>query len=1045
MVTEPTHNSPPSTPTTTRNIAKPRSNRNQQRRTSNNTTSPEKRNKANKACKGCRKKKVKCEGEVPCERCQKAGLDCVFDTVASTKRTSSTRRHTNKNISSQTPTRSNSQDEIDTSSTSTTAIPLTNKGSQQQQNDEGEKEFFTSIPAPADGISVSTTGRGLYIPDWLSKGGIENNNNHSPDDGRNNNMFAKPSDIRNDLLSTYFDHVHPYLPIIHRPTFQKQLQENKICELLLYAMYAVASRWNNINNQKNNTSSNPSHSNISSNINNHIEPIGWTYYESAFKLLDHYADAPRLSTVQALILMIKYHEHVRRPGFFWRTRFYFQLIVRMCQDLELDRHQHDQSQTTETEQRSRLFWVVYAYDALTSTEQGTLMNFTNCSIDFPQQLPEEDGRERDIITYFHWSAKIAHIHGKILTFLRSKYGQGSEEFYDGSSNNSDYDDNNNNKHVGTKRPIFSTTMSRTTLSITQERKQRDHLAHSIEELGKAMFAAVGQPQSCTDDRSFSTKQYPYYASRFLYMSLHFTSILLHRPYGETSLNHRDQCSTAALAITQIANELVQTGSVECLYYCPRGVQQVIHYLAASITIHRLLASAPPFLPSSTTKRSSQQQQQKNPAIMKKKAKEACDKSLEIIYQLIKVSPAVEIYEDRHQHSNNPTNNNSDEDEPATPPSPLPTPMEEIPILPTDRTAKARRVSKEFSGIRQNSSGGLISTKMETIQNNNAASMVVMPPLPQPQPQQNTSVTSKKNNNNNNTTPTVNSNSTSIQQQQQSRMSSQQNSPFPQSQNLNRFSAPHVMSDYASSLYLQQQQQQQQQQHQQQQSTSISQYPTFQQATQYGIPNFSQTPVSIGNHFYSQALVQQPQQSQQPFISQQQQQTNHYLTQQFNMYQQQQQQHNTHHQHSHNHHPHNHTHQQQNSSSRRPTVSGDITAMNNFMMYSGIASTSAPTAGIIGEIGTGGGDVTSSSSSLTTTTTVPITNSNENIIITSDNSHSGVINNASLWPTTTAYIDQDIRMDSYNTQPNVAQSMMGLLMDPDDNSVFAATVTAPAPP
>ncbi|KAI9263165.1 transcription factor domain-containing protein [Phascolomyces articulosus] len=183
-------------------------------------------------------------------------------------------------------------------------------------------------------------------------------------------MFAKPSDIHNDLLSTYFEHVHPYLPIIHRPTFQKQLQENKICELLLYAMYAVASRWNNNNNKHFNRMSK----------NNMQQPAGWTYYESAFKLLDNYADAPRVSTVQALILMIKYHEHVRRPGFFWRTRFYFQLIVRMCQDLELNRrHNHyyyhhrnsttsvsnDQSRTVDTEQCSRLFWAVYVYDVLT--------------------------------------------------------------------------------------------------------------------------------------------------------------------------------------------------------------------------------------------------------------------------------------------------------------------------------------------------------------------------------------------------------------------------------------------------------------------------------------------------------------------------------------------------------------------------------------------------------------------------------------------------------------------------------------------------------
>ncbi|KAI9488537.1 fungal-specific transcription factor domain-containing protein [Zychaea mexicana] len=872
---------------------------------------------------------------------------------------------------------------------------------QQEQHDKLPDDGFPLIPAPADGISVSTTGRGLYIPDWLSQVGAEQS---SPDNNRNSSMFAKPSDIHTDLLSTYFEHIHPYLPIIHRPTFQKQLQENKICELLLYAMYAVASRWQQHQQQQ---------QQVSHMQQQQQNPAGWTYYESAFKLLDNCADAPRLSTVQALILMIKYHEHVRRPGFFWRTRFYFQLIVRMCQDLQLYRlhHQHrhhrsnssnssitsngssngDQLHAADTEQRSRLFWAVYAYDVLTSTEQGTVANFTKASVDFPQLLPEEDGTERDVITYFHWTAKIAHIHGKILTFLRSKYGQGAEDPSSdsgGGGGNGNSEDNNSTNGVAIR-----------TLTTAQEQKQRDNLVSNIDELGKAMSAAIRQPPSA-DDKSSSAKQYPYYASRFLYMSFHFTAILLHRPYGEASAYHREQCFIAALAITQIASELIQTGGVECLYYCPRGVQQVIHYLAASITIHRLLTSPSVLASTATATRSIQ----KDSATTEKRAREACDKSLDIIHQLIKVSPAVEIYTDRR--------------EPVTPPSPSPTPMEEVPISPPDRSAKARRVSKEFSGIRQNSSGGLPTSKLNsgsnnaTIMNNthsNAAGMA-MPPPPQPQQQQNTAM---------NNTPAVNP-ATLVQQQ---------HSPYPQSHrqhpNPHRLSAPTtMMMDYASSMYLQQTPQ----------PSPATPYSIQQQQAQYGIPNFSQAAaVSMATNFYPQSIIQQHQQ-QQPFITSQQQvnhhtQAQHQQQQQSNMYNQHLHQHQHHHHHhhqqpqqlqhhSHRQHQHQHIHhQQQHPSTRRHTVSGDMNAMSNFMVYPGI----------------------------TTTPSLASVNSHDLI----DGTCSGVtaaISAAAImnpWPTST-FTDQDLQMDPY-IQPSVAQSMMGLLMDQDENSMFAATAAAPAPP
>jgi hypothetical protein len=109
------------------------------------------------------------------------------------------------------------------------------------------------------------------------------------------------------------------IPILYKPSFSRQLRSNQpISKLLLNAIYCVSSRWDmNV----------PAVGE---------EPRGWGYYQHAVNLLDQQPTA-ELSTVQALLLLLKHNEHVRRPGFVWRARYYFQMIVRMCKDLGLTR------------------------------------------------------------------------------------------------------------------------------------------------------------------------------------------------------------------------------------------------------------------------------------------------------------------------------------------------------------------------------------------------------------------------------------------------------------------------------------------------------------------------------------------------------------------------------------------------------------------------------------------------------------------------------------------------------------------------------------
>jgi hypothetical protein len=115
--------------------------------------------------------------------------------------------------------------------------------------------------------------------------------------------------------------------------------------LLLNAMCAVAAIWHHPPLQA-------------------VGPAGIQFYQRAFYLIDEYADTPRISTVQALLLLIKYQEYHRRPGFFCRPSLYMQMVVRMCNDLGLMSPPKYSPDTAQLESGKPTFWIAYIYDVM---------------------------------------------------------------------------------------------------------------------------------------------------------------------------------------------------------------------------------------------------------------------------------------------------------------------------------------------------------------------------------------------------------------------------------------------------------------------------------------------------------------------------------------------------------------------------------------------------------------------------------------------------------------------------------------------------------
>ncbi|KAI9473638.1 MAG: fungal-specific transcription factor domain-containing protein [Benjaminiella poitrasii] len=478
-----------------------------------------KRNKVSRACDECRKRKVRCDGAQPCARCQKSSTECIFSNVTP-------KRGPPKKYLEPFETRLRTIDKI------LQVLELTSNDIQkQQQTDIYKYEEKDPTVETNTHLDVTSIGHSLYIPDYPARiDRVEPVYNTILDsEPLQPIVTTSPTAIRFDLIQAYFDYLHPSMPFIHKMS----LTQPQPSILLLNAIYAVASKFIPQPQVTNN-------------------PPGWSFYKTALGLIDLYSDMPRLSTVQAFLLLIKYHEMIHRPGFFWRTKMFLQLAVNMSNDLGLPREvphgSHAASGEYELEFRRRTFWALYSYEVLMSTEQGLELNEQSeeCTVNYPHVLPDETGNDSNDIFNFHWLSKVVHTQASVLQFMRLKYG-GKQ----------------NTTNAQNEAKQFTTIEN--TLSA---------LGASIPDMGKGGL----------------------YAS-FNHLIYHLVIILLYRPYVLTDANMIEQHSTTATTylsrclasvktIPHIIDHIVKTEGLDVFYRFIRGHQQIIYCLTAALTILR---------------------------------------------------------------------------------------------------------------------------------------------------------------------------------------------------------------------------------------------------------------------------------------------------------------------------------------------------------------------------------------------------------------------------------------------------------------------------
>ncbi|KAG0745903.1 hypothetical protein G6F57_007457 [Rhizopus arrhizus] len=184
-----------------------------------------------------------------------------------------------------------------------------------------------------------------------------------------------PNDLSEHLISLYLTHFYPVLPMFYK---KRLVCPNNplapISPLLLNAIYAIASR-------------------ISTDIRVRSDPTspdtaGDVFFERARCLLDDYYDTPKISTVQALLLLASHQMGAMKAARAW---LYSGMAFRMAQDLGLNRNcDHWNILPAERERRKRVFWCCFIVDRLTSAIYGRSSNFEEKDCDAPFPSVDDD-------------------------------------------------------------------------------------------------------------------------------------------------------------------------------------------------------------------------------------------------------------------------------------------------------------------------------------------------------------------------------------------------------------------------------------------------------------------------------------------------------------------------------------------------------------------------------------------------------------------------------------------------------------------------------
>ncbi|GAB0143977.1 hypothetical protein EsHS_00004474 [Epichloe bromicola] len=205
------------------------------------------------------------------------------------------------------------------------------------------------------------------------------------------------------LFDLYFSHVHPYVPVLDKVAFYQQWSTNRdaISPLILEALFAIGGRLAE-------------------------EPaMGQQWLALASRHADSFMDTPRLSTLQALLMILKAREAAPKRGYFYRSWMLVVQCVQMGKDLGLDDHHEDHQAgipceltITECRLQTRIWQNIFVCETMVGGPQGRHdLTVNDESVDFsvPRPIPGGDDTEYHVSRNFTYLARIVRNIRKMST------------------------------------------------------------------------------------------------------------------------------------------------------------------------------------------------------------------------------------------------------------------------------------------------------------------------------------------------------------------------------------------------------------------------------------------------------------------------------------------------------------------------------------------------------------------------------------------------------------------------------------------------------
>jgi hypothetical protein len=193
-----------------------------------------------------------------------------------------------------------------------------------------------------------------------------------PDDMPSNEEAA-------EMFSIFFNHIHPYIPIVNKAAFFRlwDTARDQISPLLLETIFACAGR---LTTQPAKGLKWIAMATSPCTLCVHYRVGNWLMSTPGH--MDCFFDVPRLSTVQALLLLMKARESAPQRGYFFRSWMNMVNIIAMARDLRLDSHYELHKQgigcgesALECTTRTRVWQACFAYELMISAPQGTKTAF----------------------------------------------------------------------------------------------------------------------------------------------------------------------------------------------------------------------------------------------------------------------------------------------------------------------------------------------------------------------------------------------------------------------------------------------------------------------------------------------------------------------------------------------------------------------------------------------------------------------------------------------------------------------------------------------